>query len=207
MTLSDYDSLIERADSLSSATLHEASGRRGALPSNIKPIERSMRFAGRALPVRCPAGDNLPLHHALNEVQPGDVLVVDVGEGELFGYWGEILATAAIVRNVAAIVISGGVRDSAQLIELGLPTFAATICIRGTGKDASKDGAVGEPVRIGDIVVRKGDLVMGDADGVVVFAADEAATIIAASEKREADEAEILKRVREGTPTLNVYKT
>ncbi len=165
-----------------------------------------MRFAGRALPVRCPAGDNLQLHYALAEVQPGDVMVVDVGEGEQFGYWGEIMATAAIARKMAALVITSGIRDSAQLIDLGLPTFAATICIQGTGKDATKDGAVGEPIRIGEIVVRKGDLVMGDADGVVVYAAEEADEVIAASEKRDADEAGIMQRLREGALTLDVYK-
>jgi 4-hydroxy-4-methyl-2-oxoglutarate aldolase len=200
------DALIDRAAALSSATLHEASGRRGALPSQIKPIDRAMRFAGRALPVRSPAGDNLQLHHALAQAQPGDVLVVDTGTGAPFGYWGEIMATAAIARKVTALVITGGVRDSLQLIGLGHPTFSSTICILGTGKDAARDGAVGEPVRIGEIVVRKGDLVMGDADGVVVYPAEDAERIIAASEKRDADELLILEKIRGGALTLDVYK-
>lgn len=197
--------LIDRAARLSSATMHEASGRKGALPGQLKPLDRTMRFAGRALPVRCPAGDNLQIHHALSQANAGDVLVVDVGSGDQFGYWGEIMATAAIARGVAGIVITGGVRDSARLIDMGLPTFCATICIHGTGKDKSKDGAVGEPVRIGEIVIRCGDLVFGDADGVVSYPADQAEAVVAASEKRDADEAAILEKIRGGARTLDVY--
>lgn len=197
---------IDRAARLSSATMHEASGRRGALPGNLKPIDSAMRFAGRALPVRCPAGDNLQIHHALSHAKAGDVLVIDTGSGDQFGYWGEIMATAAIARGIAGLVITGGVRDSARLIELGLPTFCATICVHGTAKDKSKDGAVGEPVRIGEIVIRSGDLVFGDADGVVSYPEDQAEAVIAASEKRDADEVEILEKIRGGTRTLDVYK-
>lgn len=201
-----HDDVVERASALSSATMHEASGRRGALPHNIKPIDRSMRFAGRALPVRCPAGDNLQIHYALAQAEKGDVLVVDTGRGDGFGYWGEIMATAAIARGIAALVITGGVRDTLQLIDLGLPTFSGAITVLGTDKDKSKDGAVGEPVRIGEIVIRKGDLVMGDADGVVAFPADQAETVVAVSEKRDADEAVILEHIRQGALTLDVYK-
>jgi 4-hydroxy-4-methyl-2-oxoglutarate aldolase len=200
------DALISRAEALSSATLHEAAGRRGSLPAVLKPIERSMRFAGRALPVRSPSGDNLQIHLALAAALPGDVLVVETGTGTEFGYWGEIMATAAIARRLKGIVITGGVRDSLRLIDLGLPTFAAAITVLGTRKDHAKDGAVGEPVRIGEVVVRRGDLVMGDADGVVVFPSDQAEQIIDASERRDAAEVAILEQIRGGALTLDVYK-
>lgn len=200
------DDLIARALARSSATFHEASGRRGALPHQIKPLDRAMRFAGRALPVRCPAGDNLQIHYALKAASAGDVLVVDCGTGEPFGYWGEIMATAAIARGIAALVITGGVRDSSRLIELGLPTFSGAITVLGTGKDNGKDGAVGEPVRIGEITVRTGDLVMGDADGVVAYPQDQAETLIAAAEERDDKETGILDQIRQGALTLDVYK-
>jgi 4-hydroxy-4-methyl-2-oxoglutarate aldolase len=160
---------------------------------------------GPAFPVRCPAGDNLMIHHALIEAEPGDVLVVDCGAGHEFGYWGEILATAAITRGLAGLVITGGVRDVLALIALGLPTFAGRVCLQGTGKDASLDGAVGKPVQIGEVVVRRGDLVVGDADGVVVLPPDIAAVAMAAAIDREAKEAAILDRIRAGEPTLKVY--
>lgn len=201
------DALLERAARLSAATLHEAAGRAGALPSNLLPIERSMRATGRALPVRCPAGDNLWIHHALAAAQPGDVLVVETGpDGADFGYWGEIMATAAQVRGVAGLVITGGVRDSLRLIEMGLATFTSRITIRGTSKNPKGDGAVGEPVRIGEVVVRKGDLVFGDADGVVVLTPAQAALAIPASEKRDADEVAIIEKLKGGALTLDVYK-
>jgi len=165
-----------------------------------------MKFAGRALPVRSPAGDNLQLHCALARAKPGDAIIVDVGEGRNFGYWGEIMATAAMVRGVNALVTSGGVRDSARLIELGLPTFAGVVAIQGTTKDSSRDGAVGEPIRIGDVVIREGDLVMGDADGVVCYGAHRAEAIIQASEARDQAEQEILKSICTGALTLDVYK-
>lgn len=188
------------------ASVHEAAGRTGALPSYIRPLSAAMRLAGPALPVRCPPGDNLWIHKALVAASPGDILVVECGRGEEFGYWGEIMATAAIARGVAGLVITGGVRDSLMLIELGLPTFSGRICIQGTGKDPAGDGAVGAPVRIGDVVVRSGDLVLGDADGILVLSAADAEVAVSAARERDRKEIEILQRVRNGEPTLEVYK-
>jgi 4-hydroxy-4-methyl-2-oxoglutarate aldolase len=200
------DEIVRIAAVLSAASLHEAAGKAGALPAALKPIHPAMRLCGRALPVRCPAGDNLWIHRALAETAPGEVLVVETGAGVDFGYWGEIMATAAIARGVAGLVITGGVRDSLQLVELGLPTFSAGVSIRGTAKDPKGSGAVGEPVRIGEVVVRKGDLVFGDADGVVVLAPEAAATAVPAAARRDADEVAILEQIRAGALTLDVYK-
>lgn len=191
---------------MTTATLHEASGRRGALPAYLKPLASTMHMAGRALPVRCPAGDNLQIHHALAQARKDDVLVVEVGIGEDYGYWGEIMATAALARQLAGLVITGGVRDSLRLIELGLPTFARMIAIKGTGKDPGADGAVGEPVRIGEIVIRAGDLIVGDADGLVSFPASDVASVIEASERRDEAEVAIMEKLRAGASTLDVYK-
>ncbi|HET6970087.1 MAG TPA: RraA family protein [Phenylobacterium sp.] len=200
------DDLVAAAAGLSSASLHEAARKAGALPAALKPIDPAMRLCGRALPVRCPAGDNLWIHRALADAQPGEVLVVEAGAGVDFGYWGEIMATAAIARGLAGLVIAGGVRDSLRLIELGLPTFSAGISIRGTAKDPKGAGAVGEPVRIGEVVVRRGDLVFGDADGVVVLDPETAAAAVPAAAQRDADEVAILEQVRAGALTLDVYK-
>lgn len=197
--------LLAEAAKLSTATLHEAAGKAGALPAAIKPVDPIMRLGGRALPVKCPPGDNLWIHRALAVAGPGDVLVVATGDGVEFGYWGEIMATAAQARGIAGLVITGGVRDVDALRRLGLPTFSACICIRGTVKDPAGDGAVGEPVRIGDVTVSKGDLVVGDADGVVVLTPAKARTAVPASFVREEQEAAILERVRAGALTLDVY--
>lgn len=200
------DPLVAAAAALSAASLHEAAGRAGALPAVLKPIEPAMRLCGRALPVRCPAGDNLWIHRALAEADAGEVLVVETGSGVDFGYWGEIMATAAIARSLAGLVITGGVRDSQRLIELGLPTFSVGISIRGTAKDPNGAGAVGEPIRVGEVVVRRGDLVFGDADGVVVLDPETAAAAVPAAAQRDADEVGILEQVRAGALTLDVYK-
>jgi 4-hydroxy-4-methyl-2-oxoglutarate aldolase len=200
------DPLVAAAAGVSSATLHEAAKRAGALPSRIKPLDPAMSVHGRALPVRCPAGDNLWIHKALAISAPGDVLVVDCGaEGGGFGYWGEIMATAALARRAAGLAITGGVRDSRRLVELGLPTFAGEVAIRGTGKNPAGDGAVGEPVRIGEVIVRKGDLVVGDADGVIILSADAAEAALAVARKRDEDEVEILAKLRGGALTIDVY--
>jgi len=206
-TLNDFETLYGPVGDIpSTATLHEAAGRIGALPSVIKPVDSAMRMAGRALPVRCPPGDNLWIHHALAESQPRDVLVVECGTGDEYGYWGENMATAAIARQAAGLVITGGVRDSLALIELGLPTFAGRICIQGTGKDHAGDGAVGEPVRIGNVTIRKGDLVVGDADGVMVLSPESAAEVIPAGRERDRKEQDILAKLRAGARTIDVYK-
>ncbi len=188
-----------------SASVHEAAGRTGALPSHIAPVDPAMHLFGRALPVRCPPGDNLWIHRALAEVMPGDVLVVDCGTGDEFGYWGEIMATAAVARGAAGLVITGGVRDRLALIDLGLPTFSGRICIQGTGKNPQLDGAVGEPVRIGAVTVRRGDIIIGDADGVLALSPDVAPSFVAASFERDAKEADILDQIRAGALTLDVY--
>jgi 4-hydroxy-4-methyl-2-oxoglutarate aldolase len=189
----------------SSASLHEAAGRVGALPSHIKPVSIAMRVHGPALPVRCPPGDNLWIHRALDEAHLGDVLVVDCGPGDEFGYWGEIMATAAITRGVAGLVITGGVRDSRDLIALGLPTFAGRVCIQGTVKNSQGDGAVGEPVRIGAAMIRKGDLIVGDADGVLVLSPEVAAWAVPSARDRDAKEKTIIAQIKAGASTLEVY--
>jgi 4-hydroxy-4-methyl-2-oxoglutarate aldolase len=199
------DQLLQRALRLSSATLHEASGKAGALPSVIKPLTPGMRLCGRALPVRSPPGDNLWLHRAIYEAQPGDVLVIDVGDGIEYGYWGEVMAVAAQVRQIAGVVITGGVRDQLRLIERGFPVCSATTCIRGTAKDPQGDGQIGAPISIGDVTVRHGDLVLGDADGVIVLPALEAERSIQQSEERDAQELSIFERLRGGETTMDIY--
>jgi 4-hydroxy-4-methyl-2-oxoglutarate aldolase len=160
---------------------------------------------GPALPVRCPPGDNLWIHRALDSAQPGEILVIDCGPGNEFGYWGEIMATAAISRGVAGLVITGGVRDSHDLIALGLPTFAGRVCIQGTVKDPKGDGAVGEPVRIGGTMIRKGDLIVGDGDGVLVLSPEVAAWAVPSARDRDAKEKVIIEQIKAGASTLDVY--
>jgi len=197
--------VVAAAASLPAATLHEAGGRIGALPSAIKPVAPSLRCCGAALTVHCPPGDNLWLHRALAIAQPGDVLVASVSGAHEHGYWGEIMSTMAQVRGLAGLVIDGCVRDGALLADIGFPVFARGLCIRGTGKDYGAIGWLNEPVLIGDVAVSAGDLVLGDGDGVVVVPRVRAADVVARSQQRERDEAAILERLRAGESTMQVY--
>lgn len=198
-------SLAARAARVPTATLHEAGGRIGALPHAIKPVDKAMRLSGPAVTVHSPGGDNLWIHRALYVAQPGDVLVVYVSDAPDFGYWGEIMSTAAKVRQLGGLVIAGCVRDIDLLEQIGFPVFATGLCIRGTGKDHLARGWVNHPVRIGDFTVSAGDLVVGDRDGVVAIGRARAGEVVTAAEHREAKEADVLRRIAAGDRTLEVY--
>lgn len=191
---------------LSTATLHEAAGKVGALPAGIKPVRSGMTVVGWALPVRGPSGDNLWLHRAIYRAQLGDVLVCDIGSIAEYGYWGEVMAVAAQQRGIAGLVIDGGVRDGDQLAARGFPAFAACVSIRGTGKDPDGAGAIGDPVTLGDVTIRRGDLVVGDADGVVVLPAAQAVSVLQEARRRESQEREIMARLAAGETTMEIYR-
>lgn len=135
----------------------------------------------------------------------GDVLVVHVGGAYDFGYWGEIMSCAAMVRGLGGLVIDGCVRDGAILSDFGLPVFSRGLCIRGTGKDYGARGWINFPTLFDDLIVNPGDLVVGDTDGVVVIPYAKAEEVVSAAQKREDKESEILERIRQGATTLDVY--
>ncbi len=190
---------------LGAATLHEAAGRIGALPSAIKPVEPTMTLSGPAFTVHCPALSNLQIHHALYFAKPGDVLVVHVSSGAEAGYWGDILNEAALARGLGGLVIDGGVRDSLGLARMGFPVFSNGICIRGTGKDYDATAWLQQPVRMGEVVIQPGDLVVGDRDGVVVLPVDQVEAVVAGGQRREADETAKIEAIRLGERTLDLY--
>jgi len=204
---------IERADAatvaaarvLPAATLHEAGGRIGGMPSAIKPVAPQFRICGPAVTVHSPGGDNLWLHRALYVAQPGDVLVVHVSGAYDYGYWGEIMLAAAKARQFGGLVIDGCVCDGGILADFGFPVFSRGLCIRGTGKDFGARGWINHPVLFDNLTVDAGDLVLGDTDGVVVLPRARAAEVVAAATAREAKEAAIIKRIEAGERTLEVY--
>lgn len=189
---------------LAAATVHEAYGAQGALPSAIKPVAPRFRLCGPAFTVDGPPGDNLWLHRAIYAAAPGDVIVADVHGQTEAGYWGEILSHAALARGLGGLLITGGVRDCTAISALEFPVFAANVCLRGTVKDAHGKGRLGARLRIGEVDVRPGDAVVGDADGAVVVGADEIEAVAAAAHAREAAERETLERLRRGDTTLEI---
>jgi len=198
-------SMFERAQILGAATVHEAAGQVGALPSAIKPVASGMQVCGTVVTVDCPPHDNLWLHRALyTDLPPTAVLVASVGGAYEAGYWGEILAHAALRRGVTGLVIDGCVRDSALLTAANFPVFARGLCIRGTTKQPAT-GGVNVPITIGDVQVHPGDLVVGDADGLVVIASHQAEQALEMADQRAAKEDSIHARIEAGERTLDIY--
>lgn len=197
--------VVSRARPLPTATLHEAGGKIGALPSAIHSMTPGLGAIGPALTVHSPGGDNLWLHRALEIARPGDVMVVHVSGAYDFGYWGEIMSTAAKARGVAGLVIDGCVRDGDLLGGVGVPVFARGLSMRGTGKDFGAVGWIGAPLLMGDVIVNVGDLIVGDADGVVSLPRGLAAGMIDASVAREAAEQDQIKRLEAGETTMSIF--
>jgi 4-hydroxy-4-methyl-2-oxoglutarate aldolase len=197
--------LVEKAARFGTATLHEAAGKIGALPSAIKPMGQGFRLCGPAFTVHGPGVDNLWLHRAIVAAKPGDVLVAYVSGVYEAGYWGEIMSTGALAAKLGGLVIDGCVRDGDLLPGLGFPVFARGLCMRGTGKDFGAQGWLNAPVMMGDIVVKPGDLIAGDIDGVVAIPRARVAEVVEASRDREEKEAEIMKQLRHGASTLDLY--
>ncbi|MFD3524240.1 4-carboxy-4-hydroxy-2-oxoadipate aldolase/oxaloacetate decarboxylase [Streptomyces sp. NPDC058653] len=187
---------------LGTATLYEASKLDCFLPPRIRPVWPGAAVVGRALPVSTAPADNLPLHLALEQAEPGDVLVVD-GRRESCGYWGEVLTAAARARGVLGLVIDGGVRDVDQLRARGFPVFSSAIAVRTTVKDDV--GTVGTPIVLGGVTVGRGDLVVADSDGVVVIPSAAVETVRAGGLAREAAETGYLSRIDKGELTLDIY--
>ncbi|MCX8115941.1 MAG: RraA family protein [Burkholderiaceae bacterium] len=178
--------LVAAAAKYPASVLADVAGRRGALNGRIAPLSPSMRCAGPALTVEVRPGDNLMIHAALAIAQAGDVIVVD-GKGDLSSaLLGEIMVRQCIAQGVAAVVIDGAVRDSDAIRKLGFPLFAAGCNPNGPTK--SVPGRLNHPISIGGVSVHPGDLVIGDADGVVVIERERAAAMLPlAAEKLAAE--------------------
>jgi 4-hydroxy-4-methyl-2-oxoglutarate aldolase len=196
------DDLVAELLALGTATIYEASGFECFLPAQIRPVWSGAQVVGFAFPLSMPAGDNLGLHVALEQAGPGDILVADA-QGAVHGYWGEVLATSARQRGVLALIIDGGVRDTVRLREMAFPVFSSSICVRGTKK--IDPGSVGTPIQLGGVTVHRGDLIVADADGIVVLASDRVEQVIQAARSRQEAEVGYLRRIAAGELTLDIY--
>jgi 4-hydroxy-4-methyl-2-oxoglutarate aldolase len=192
---------IAELGTFSAATIHEAQGRKGALDSSIKPIDRSMSFCGSAFTVVCHPRDNIMLQVAISYAQPGDVLVVSSGD-QPAGQFGDVLANACVARGISALVTDGGVRDTREIVELGFPVFAKHVCIQGTVKESL--GPINQPIVLGDEVIHPGDVVKGDRDGVVIVRRSEVQSAIDACQEREAAESGYIERYKNGETPIEV---
>jgi 4-hydroxy-4-methyl-2-oxoglutarate aldolase len=177
---------------LGTATVHEAAGRAPVVDLPLIQVVPGSRAAGPARTVRCGQNDNLMVHAAVAEALPGEVLVLTMPEPAPVALVGELLATQAKGRGVAAMLVDAAVRDVEELRELGLPIWARHVRVRGAEKRVP--GAIGEPVEVGDATIRPGDVVVLDADGAVVVERERVEEVLAAALERE--QGELVKRAK-----------
>lgn len=186
------------------ATVHEAMGRQGYAGPDLTPIQVGARVAGSAVTVLAWPGDNLMVHAAVEQCRPGDLLVVTTVSPSLDGSFGELFATALMHRGIRGLVTTGGVRDAADLREMGFPAWSAAVSAQGTVKATA--GSVNVPVVLGRVVVNPGDAVVADDDGVVVVPRAEAASVLVAADERVSKEAASRAAYRQGELSLDRNK-
>jgi RraA family protein len=162
----------------------------------LRQFHNGKVMAGTALTVRTRAGDNRAIHEALEMIRPGDVVVVDGGGDISRALIGEIMSSVAVMRGAAGFVIDGAIRDSAELARSDFPVFARAAIHLGPYKNGP--GEINVPVSIGGMTVHPGDIVVGDADGIVAFSQDIANDLLKAAQEQSAKEEEILKGIAKG---------
>lgn len=200
--------MIQRLDAeldpwrgLPTATVSDAMGRVGAMDAGISRLS-GISLVGRAYPVSTAAGDNSTIHRALNAAPGGAVLVIDA-EGHLGrAVWGHVLTVAAQHRGLSGVVIDGAVRDIDDLCELGFPVYARGVCPAGPHKGFV--GSYGDRAQCGGVSVARGDLILGDADGVSVVPASEMEDLLPRVREKIATEEQWMRLIEEGRSTVDI---
>jgi 4-hydroxy-4-methyl-2-oxoglutarate aldolase len=185
------------------ATVHEALGRVGYLGPEFRPAWAGARIGGTAVTVLCWPGDNLMIHVAVEQCRPGDVLVVATNSPSTDGLFGELFATALAHRGVRGVVLGSGVRDVAELREMGFPAWSRAVSAQGSVKATA--GAVNVPVVLGGQVVNPGDVVVADDDGVLVVPRSDVPRALTASRARIDKEAASRAAFEQGELGLDRY--
>jgi RraA family protein len=179
-------SVVKQASTFAASILADVAGRRGTLDGRIQPLSPSMRLAGPAFTIEVRAGDNLMIHAAINMAKPGDILVIDGKADRTCALMGSIMINACKKVGLGGVVIDGAVRDTEELRELGFPVYA--VCANPNGPTKFVPGRINWPISCGGIAVRPGDLLVGDADGVVVVEREKAPSLLEEAAKKVADE-------------------
>ncbi|HEX2544745.1 MAG TPA: RraA family protein [Ramlibacter sp.] len=188
--------LVQAFKGLPVANISDCMTRMTAAGARLRPMHKSGYLAGPALTVKCRPGDNLMIHKALTMAQAGDVIVVDAGGDLTNSLFGELMTATAVKIGVAGIVLNGAVRDAEEIGQGTFPLYAAGVTHRGPYKDGP--GEINVPIAIDGMVIQPGDLIVGDADGLLCIPIDDAEEILAATRKKMDAEKQTLADIAAG---------
>ncbi|KGG88163.1 diguanylate cyclase [Comamonas thiooxydans] len=188
--------VVQKASSFQAAILADVAGRRGTMNARVAPVHHDMKLAGPAFTVEVRPGDNLMIHAAIALAKPGDILVIDGKGDQTAALMGTLMLSACKKKGLGGVIVDGAIRDKLELLELGFPVFSAGFNPAGPTKFVP--GRINHPISCGGAMVNPGDLVVGDADGVVVIERAKAPAMLALADRKVADEAARIEAIARG---------
>lgn len=195
--------VVDRLGEIGTASVHEAQGRVGYVGPELQPIQQGVKIAGSAVTVLSHPGDNVMIHAAVEVCRPGDILVVAYTAPSIHGGFGDLLATSLMAHGVRGLVNDAGVRDTADLREMGFPVWSRYVSIQGAVK--ATPGSVNVPISLGGVIIDPGDVICADDDGVVVVEREQAAWALEQSEARLSKEAGTRAKLEAGELGVDFY--